>query len=836
MGWFACLPKRRGAFGRQLTLMRLACAMFATGLGVSCLSGAVSAAAPAPKPADQMMVEADQMVMDKDTNTVSAVGNVQIYYKKRVLQADRVVYNRTTKRVMAEGHAKLTDEKGNITYGKHFDLSDDFRDGFIESVQVAGVDKTLFTSPRVERSGGDMVVLQKGAYTACEPCKDHPERPPFWQVRAEKIIENQQTHVVYFENAWLELEGVPLAYLPYFSAPDPSVTRMSGVLTPHIIQDTKLGFGLGIPYFFNLAPNYDLTITPTFLSKQGAFGDIEWRQRFSTGDYDIRVTGINQQNPAGFLPTPYGAGSVQFRSSVETTGSFFINEKWRFGWDVTVLSDRFYLNDYKIKSTDVTNTFYADATSKIFLRGQDGRGFFDLSAYRFQGLTANDEQRELPTLIPVLDYNKTIPLDPDRFGGIGGDLNIDANAAFISREKAAYRATGLQRLDQAFGLYNVCPLYTPGNCLLRGIGGEYTRASLQASWTRRIIDPLGEVWTPFAFARVDGETAALNLSRNFTYTSANGSSTVSNGAQSAFFDGAGSGSAARAMAGFGLDYRYPFVARSAFATQTFEPIAQLIFRPNEYIPKVQPNEDAQSLVFDETTLFAWNKFSGYDRVEGGSRFNYGAQYTADFINGGHFNVVGGQSIHVMGRNSFAAADAANTGLESGLDKKYSNLVAGETLAPFSSNFSLSSRQQWDSATLNLKRLDVIASATYGGLTASVDYGRYAAQPLLGWNYPREGLMTNASYKLTETWSVNGSLTLDLSRHFYDTLTQTTPRILPTSYGVGLAYADSCTTFKVNFRSTLTAPLAPAPAVRDQTVLVELDLRTLGDLRGSLGVK
>ena len=92
------------------------------------------------------------------------------------------------------------------------------------------------------------------------------------------------------------------------------------------------------------------------------------------------------------------------------------------------------------------------------------------------------------------------------------------------------------------------------------------------------------------------------------------------------------------------------------------------------IPKLQPNEDAQSLVFDETNLFAWDKYSGYDRVEGGTRLNYGVQYTANFANGGHANVVGGESIQLAGQNSYTIADAANTGLESGLDKRYSNYV------------------------------------------------------------------------------------------------------------------------------------------------------------------
>ena len=840
MGWIAC-PRNTlsGSVGKLLARLAMVCAL-ALAAPTTGLAQTPPAAAPisAPTSADpeKMLLEADQMVLDKDKNTVSAVGNVQIYYKRRVLQADRVTYDRTTKHVLADGHAKLTDEKGNVTYGSHFDITDDFRDGFIDSVEVVAADKTRFTSPHVERSAGQTTLMTNGAYTACEPCRDHPERPPFWQVKAARIIENQETHVVYFEDAWLVLGGIPVAYLPYFSFPDPSVTRKSGLLTPRFIQTSQLGVGVGVPYFFDLAPNYDLTLTPAWLSRQGFFGEAEWRQRLSNGSYRVRATGIDQQAPSAFLPAPYGASAVKFRSSLETEGQFYINDKWKWGWDITLLSDRFYLNDYKIKASDVTNGFYADTTSSIYLRGKDGRSYFDLSAYRFEGLTANDEQRQLPTLVPVLDYNRTIAINPDKSAGIGGELTIDANANFISRQEAAFRAVGLQTFDRAYGLYNICTSYTPGNCFLRGIGGEYSRASLQESWTRRIIDPIGEVWTPFVFARLDASSTALNTGAVYSYISPNGASTIANNAQPALFGGATTDNQTRAMAGVGLEYRFPFVSQSALGTQTITPIAQLVVRPNETIAKIQPNEDAQSLVFDETTLFAWNKYSGYDREEGGTRFNYGGQYSADFNNGGHVNVVGGQSIQLAGLNSFAIPDAANTGLQSGLDKKYSNYVLGETYAPLSANFTLGSRQQWDSANFQLTRLDALASLTWGNLTTNLDYGRYAAQPLLGWNYRREGVLASASYKLTDSWSVSGSLTLDLSRHFYDVAGQTTPRILPTAYGLGIAYVDTCTTFKINFQSTLSAPLFPAPPVRDETVLVELDLRTLGDIRGSLGVK
>jgi LPS-assembly protein len=650
---------------------------------------------------------------------------------------------------------------------------------------------------------------------------------------------------------------VPVAYIPYFSAPDPTVTRQSGLLAPTFTQGSYVGTGVRVPYFLDLAPSYDLTLTPTYFSSQGPILDAEWRQRLDAGQYDIRVTGIDQQDPGRFPPYPYDSGNRRMRGSLESTGEFYLNDKWRWGWDITAMSDPFYLNDYKIKTIDTSQYYLQDVVSSVYLRGQADRGFFDLSGYRFESTTAAADQHQQPFVAPVLDYNKTIALSPEATGGVGGEIKLDLNVTNIAREEAAYQSTGANTLDSAYQLYNVCETvkgssvvggyrtggsttnaYWPkNNCLLRGIAGDYARVSEQVSWQRKFVDPLGETWTPFVFARLDGETTALRTNGTYTY---GGGSSIYNSGQANYFDGQESGSAGRAMPGVGLEYRYPLISTSAFGQQIFEPIAQLIVRPNEVIPKLQPNEDAQSLVFDETNLFAWDKYSGYDRIEGGTRLNYGAQYTANFANGGHANIVGGESIQLAGRNSYTIADSANTGLESGLDKRYSNYVIGETIAPFSSNFSLTSKQQFDSSDFALKRLDVIANASYGGFTTSVDYGRYAAQPDLGYIFAREGVQTSASYKFDKTWTVDGSVLFDMSRHYYDQPGQSTPRLYAPSYAFGLTYGDTCTTLKVRYSTTNSDPIylnnTYVPPVRDQTFLVQLTLRTLGEVGGSFGVQ
>ena len=93
-------------------------------------------------------------------------------------------------------------------------------------------EQTRFAAARAERTGGNYTVFQNGVYTACEACKDDPKKPPKWQVKAARIIHDQGEKMMYFEGAAPRILGVPLAYLPYFSAPDPTVKRKTGLLMP----------------------------------------------------------------------------------------------------------------------------------------------------------------------------------------------------------------------------------------------------------------------------------------------------------------------------------------------------------------------------------------------------------------------------------------------------------------------------------------------------------------------------------------------------------------------------------------------------------------------------
>ena len=818
-------------------------------LAQSTLNDKLSArGAQAGKGDARLLVEGNEIVYNDDRNTVAASGDVELNYNGRTLQADRVIYDRNTSRVFAEGNVRLTDANGTVTTGSKLELTDDFKSGFIDSLRVEQIVRdrdvevrTRFSAPRAERVEGETTIFLRGTYTACEPCREHPERPPLWQVKAARIVHNNEERRIYYEDASFEFLGVPLIHVPYFWSPDPTVKRMTGFLAPHYIHSTALGTGASTPFFWDIAPDKDLTLEPTFYSRQGVLMQAEWRQRLVNGGYTIRAAGIFQQGNSAFLQPPLGPANRTGRGDIETTGRFNINEHWKVGWNIDLLSDKWFLQNYKIHSSTVaSNYLLLESTSQVFLQGLGDRSYFDMRGFYFQALSYADWQKQQPLVAPVLDYDKRI----DGPQPIGGEVRYQVNLTNLHRQAADFNSTTV--LNRAFPFttngvttpYESCATFVKGSCLVRGLPGNFTRLSAEASWRRDFIDDVGQVWTPFTYVRADGFFNDPDATGFQNYQIGN-------------FINPNQNFVGRATPAVGVEYRYPFVADAGqYGMHTLTPIGQIIARPNETSIGKLPNEDAHSLVFDDTTLFDWDKFSGYDRAEGGMRANVGLQYNVLTPTGWTANALFGQSYQVSGRNSYTAADLINTGVDSGLQNRVSDFVGRVQVNP-TDNFSLISRARFDHSNFDVNAFETQAIANfkpYIPLTASLTYVHYAAQPELGYTHRRDGLQPAAAFQLTPNWSVGASFLLDLDRNLDQkesylaayaanlaaggpALANTTAynRAGPISIAqsaLTLGYKDECTTFSINYATT---PRIAATGERDtdRTVLVRLELRTLG---------
>ncbi len=820
MAIVAARQLRSPALGRRSVLRRQRSRMAAFGVSISALLAAfvvvsaldVVASTPAaaqaftynprpPKPPrppakndGQMLVQATEVDYDYNNQRISAVGNVQMFYNGTSVEADKVIYDQKTKRLHAEGNIRMTDAEGKITYANIVDLSDDYRDGFVDSLRVDTEDQTRMAATRADRSSGNYTVFDNGVYTACAPCKDDPKKPPLWQVKGARIIHNQTEKMLYFENAQLEFFGVPMAYLPYFSTPDPTVKRKSGFLMPGFTTYSAFGVGVEIPYYFALAPDFDATFNPRITSKQGVLFQGEFRQRLSNGAYQIRLYGIDQLDQGAFAGQP---GDRQFRGGVETKGQFALNDKWTWGWDGVLLSDYYFMSDYRLAQyKDPFGSFLSlptEAISQLYLTGVGNRSFFDARAIYYLSYSGN--QNQVPVVAPVIDYNNVInsPI-------FGGEFSYKVNFTNLTRETAVFDPITAQAADPLNPLCTTTsadPMArTPSQCLLRGMPGTYTRLTAEAQWRKSYTDPLGQIWTPFASVRADAINADISNQPG-----------VSN------FLPVGDTQTVRLMPTVGFEYRYPFINVQPWGTTTVEPIAQVIIRPNEPDAGRLPNEDAQSLVFDTSNLFAVDKFSGYDRVEGGSRANVGVQATTQFDRGGSVKAMFGQSYQMFGLNSFAVADVTNTGLDSGLQNPRSDYVASLAYSP-NRTYTFSVRSRMDEATWNINRFEAQASANFDRWSVSLMYGDYAAQPELGYLTRREGILASGSVKVAANWVVQGAARWDLEANKIN------------QYAFGAGYVDDCFVLAANYVTSYTYQAGSTPPVLSHAFMFQIGLRTI----------
>ncbi len=749
-----------------------ACAFFAA-MGSSVAQEALPLPEQQADDNAKLYLSSNQLVYDRDHKKVTATGAVKINYKGHKLVADNVTYDQASGRLIADGKIEVVEPDGNRIYADKMDVTDDFGQGFINSLRIETTDDTHIAAESGQRVNSNVFVLQNGVYTACKPCADHPEKAPFWQVKARKVIENGETHTVRLEATRLELFGMPIAYLPFIEVPDHTVKRKSGFLFPTYSSSQNLGFGATIPYYYVINPSTDFTFSPTYYSTQGPLLAGELRQKFDSGSHTLQMAGIIQQKRSVFSAGTSDSLRTQ-RGMIRSTGSFQINPRWTFGWDVMAQTDNNFSRTYSLKGVN-GSTF----TNQIYLTGLGNRNYFDVRTYYFDVQDAdptNTAEYQQAFVHPVLDYNAVLdkPI-------AGGEFSYDLNFTNLThRGLAAYTEGTTTRFP--------------------GVRGETSRLSADAQWRRRFVTDGGLVVTPVLAARADMFQLGMKAPSSSTYTYAG-----------SFYSGV---EATRSMITAGTEVSYPFLITMPGSEHIIEPIGQIFVRPDEQMAGRLPNEDAQSFVFDATNLFDRDKFSGYDRIEGGTRANLGVRYKGTFDNGYSVNAIAGESFQVAGRNSFAQTDLVYAGWNSGLDKKASDYVGMVNVqTPYGLGVTESLRLKKEN--FQVARLDSTLSYSSKAYNVSATYSRIAPQPEYGSPDRGEQIILTNSVKFQQYWKLYGTVNYDIRARQLNSST------------IGLSYEDECTIFAIGFTSTRDTTNNSGS---DWAIGARLSFRTLGDVR------
>lgn len=418
----------------------LAAVLVALLLGATAARAQETANAPPP-----VVLRADEVTYDKAQGIVTATGKVEVAQGERILLADKVIYDENTDKVIASGNVTLLEPSGEVVFADYVELKDEMRDGLVRDIRILFSDDSRFAANGAIRTGGTRTELTKAVFSPCRLSPFNPERAPLWQIKAVKVVHDTTTKDIEYTDAFFEVFGLPVAYTPYFSHPDPSVKRRSGFLPPRYSSGSRLGLSVEVPYFFNIAPNRDFTFAPIFTTKEGVVLSGEYRHRTKDGTFQLAasVTRPRRRGANGEL-----IGGRQTRGHVLGAGRFDLGERWRWGFDVARATDDTYLRRYRFSSQDTL-------TSRLFLEGFDGRSYTAVNGYAFQGLKQEDDPGQTPLVLPIAEYK--FVGEPGRYGDyLTADLNfmnLTRTEGADSRRLSAKGAWRLPYLDRFGGIY-----------------------------------------------------------------------------------------------------------------------------------------------------------------------------------------------------------------------------------------------------------------------------------------------------------------------------------------------------------------------------------------------
>lgn len=379
---------------------------------------------------NDVLFNADQLVYDQELGIVKASGNVEISTTLRILRANSVSYNERTDTVSASGDVSILEPTGEVLFAEYAELSDGLRTGAIKSIRILLTDRSRFAAAAATRENGNVTKMSRAVYSACQLCPDHPDRAPLWQIKAVEVIHNQKSQRIDYKDAFLEVYGVPIAYTPFFSHPDPTVKAKTGLLAPNYGSSTELGFRVETPYYIRLSPSADATISPIFTSKEGVVLGGQYRERTDRGGFifDASLTRVDERD-ANNAKT----GAKDVRGHIFSDGKFTLSPTWRWGFNGRRTTDDTYLRRYDVSSDDTL-------TSRLFVEGFRGRQYVGLNSYAFQGLREDDDPGTTPFVLPQLEYSYV-----GEPGRRGDSLRLDASTLSL------YRSDGqdTQRLSMA---------------------------------------------------------------------------------------------------------------------------------------------------------------------------------------------------------------------------------------------------------------------------------------------------------------------------------------------------------------------------------------------------
>jgi LPS-assembly protein len=383
---------------------------------------------------------ADSVEYDRQNALVITQGHVEAWQGDHVLRADRITFDRNTGIAAAKGNVVLLEPDGQVLFADYAELTQDMKNGVLRDMRAILAENGRLAANGARRTEGEINELSRAVYSTCNLCAEDPTRPPLWQLRALSAVQDLEHKKIEYQDAVLEMYGVPVAYIPYFWHVDPSVKRASGLLIPSLGNSSHIGAFFAQPYYWVLDGQSDATFTPMITTKEGPQLSVEYRRRFNNGNLQLDGSlGYTDNSP---------------QATIFANGQFSLNDTWRYGFNIARASSADYVRNFSLNTPLGTNPTLL--TSQVYAEGFGQGAYARLDVRFYQSLSTTVPDSTLPLVLPRYQYSYFG--QPDALGG---------------------------RLSLEFNTFNV----------VRTVGTNTRRAAFTADWTRPFVGQLGDLWT-----------------------------------------------------------------------------------------------------------------------------------------------------------------------------------------------------------------------------------------------------------------------------------------------------------------------------------------------------
>ncbi|MCJ8157876.1 LPS-assembly protein LptD, partial [Sphingomonas sp. LaA6.9] len=330
----------------------------------------------------------------------------------------KVTWYRKTGEVRAEGNVAVVNPGGDTAYGDSVQLTDTLRDGVVQDLLVVLEEGGRMAAARGARSG-DVFTLERAAYSPCRVVDDNGcPKAPSWKITATRVVYDAAKKRVRYTGARMELFGLPLIPLPGLAHPTSDVAG-SGLLVPIVRYDSENGFEVAVPYYFRLAPDRDVTITPHIFTDALPLLQGQFRALTDLGAFQI--TGYGTYGRRQPLLGETVSGDEQFRGYLDASGRLQFDPYWSVTGSLRLTSDDTFLRRYDISRDDRLR-------SVLNVERIDSDSYLSIAGWAVQTLRQDEIQGRQPIALPVLDYRQRTrePL-------LGGTIEVQGNTLALTR-------------------------------------------------------------------------------------------------------------------------------------------------------------------------------------------------------------------------------------------------------------------------------------------------------------------------------------------------------------------------------------------------------------------